>query len=326
MSNKLTIAASKAIVASTCLLAFACSDDSPGVSNINNDSDMGWDVSASQDGGGDATVTPDTGESDAGADAQDDASGDANTDPCANVDCSALDDACHQGVCNATTGQCDAQPVADGTTCDDGDLCSTTDVCTAGVCAGAAVDCTSSSDQCNTGVCNPATGACEAQPVTDGTDCNDADLCSTGDACLGGSCVGLAVDCSGSADACHDAACNPADGLCVTNVKADGSVCDDSDACTVSDVCTNGTCGGTTLDCSGVTDQCNAGLCSVGACVQNPVTDGTLCDAQNLCSWADSCQAGACSIGTIVDCSVYDFVVTKDVNTPNSAAWRWCIR
>ena len=84
------------------------------------------------------------------------------------VDCSGLDDICNVGVCNATTGVCEAQPANQGGSCDDGDLCTTTDVCTGGVCSGSAVDCSGLNDACNVGTCNPTTGACEAQPINEG--------------------------------------------------------------------------------------------------------------------------------------------------------------
>ena len=52
------------------------------------------------------------------------------------TDCSASADMCNTGMCNATTGACQAVPVTDGTACDDGDPSTSGDVCTAGVCAG----------------------------------------------------------------------------------------------------------------------------------------------------------------------------------------------
>ncbi len=316
MQNNLNFWAQKAIVASTCMLVFACGDEKTGVSTSNNQNDAGWDIGDNQDGGADVALTPDVGESDAGADAQEDASADTSLDLCLNVDCSAMDDACNQGVCDPATGACETQPAQDGTSCDDGDLCSTTDVCTAGVCAGAVVDCSGADDQCNVGACDVLTGACVPMPVVDDTSCDDGDLCSGTDVCVAGVCTGSAIDCSGSADQCNDASCNPNDGLCVITPKADGVTCDDADLCTLTDVCVVGVCSGTVLDCSGVTDQCNGGLCTAGTCAQDPVTDGSSCDAENLCSWSDSCQMGACAAGTVGDCSVTDIVVTNGASTP----------
>ncbi|MEZ4461831.1 MAG: lamin tail domain-containing protein [bacterium] len=81
----------------------------------------------------------------------------------ASTDCSGLDGACAVGTCNASTGACESTPVADDTTCDDGDACTETDVCTAGVCGGAAKDCSGLDGACAAGTCIAGTGACEAR-------------------------------------------------------------------------------------------------------------------------------------------------------------------
>jgi len=74
------------------------------------------------------------------------------------VDCSALSAMCHTGMCNATTGGCEAIVVADGTTCDDGDAATSGDMCSMGVCGGSASTSvmfpTSAAQVCNT------TGSC----------------------------------------------------------------------------------------------------------------------------------------------------------------------
>lgn len=111
----------------------------------------------------------------------------------AAVDCSSLTDACNVGTCDATTGACAAVPVTNGTACDDGLACTTADVCTAGACGGAAVDCSSLTDACNVGTCDAVTGACSAVPVVDGTSCDDANSCTTGDVCGAGVCGGSRV-------------------------------------------------------------------------------------------------------------------------------------
>lgn len=104
--------------------------------------------------------------------------------PCGPADCSALDDACHFGVCDPVAAQCVAAPRANGTACDDGNVCTASDVCAAGACVGAPMDgvaCVLSEEACATdaacvaGACvgtfPPAT-TCDTAPVvalTDGT-------------------------------------------------------------------------------------------------------------------------------------------------------------
>ena len=78
-------------------------------------------------------------------------------------DCTALDSQCAVGVC-AADGTCEAQPVAGS--CDDGDPCTLADSCSAGVCAGAVMDCSALDAPCQQGTC--VDGACEAQPVACG--------------------------------------------------------------------------------------------------------------------------------------------------------------
>ncbi len=128
--------------------------------------------------------------------------------------------------------------------CDDGDLCTQTDTCSAGVCAGTPVDCGAQQ-------CDPADGLCKDCLID--ADCDNVDVC-TDDACVAGTCQN-------------------------TNNTAS---CDDGDACTIQDTCTDGTCIGTpisTLDCTDpdtenpfppVVDLCGSGLCGIGAASMMP--------------------------------------------------------
>jgi hypothetical protein len=71
---------------------------------------------------------------------------------------------------------------------------------------------------------------------------------------------------------------------------ADGTACDDGNACTTSDHCVAGACTGTAVTCV-APDACHAAACSplTGACVVADA-DGKVCDAQG-----DICVAGVCS-------------------------------
>jgi cysteine-rich repeat protein len=81
-------------------------------------------------------------------------------------------------------------------------------------------------------------------PASDGTGCNDGDLCTQTDTCQSGICTGAnPVVCTG--DQCHDpGACNPATGVCVDPPKPDGTACSDGDVCTGPDTCDDGVCVG----------------------------------------------------------------------------------
>ncbi len=118
-----------------------------------------------------------------------------NCTPGTAPDCSGASDQCNVGVCNEATDTCDPDSASkEGLGCDDGQFCTTGETCMAGVCGGgSATDCSGQADQCNTGACNEALNLCEAQPVLDGTTCDDADPCTESDACTAGSCAGVNV-------------------------------------------------------------------------------------------------------------------------------------
>ena len=119
-------------------------------------------------------------------------------------------------------------------------------------------------------------------------------ICSTTDLCAGVSCT--------PADQCHLAgACDPQTGLCSAPNAPDGTPCDDGDAATMQDACSEGVCLG--LDyCAGVVcvqvDQCQlAGACDpqTGACSYPNAPDGTPCDDGDSSTLNDMCTGGACA-------------------------------
>jgi hypothetical protein len=141
--------------------------------------------------------------------------------------------------------------------------------------------------------------------------CDDGNACTINDTCVGLVCLGTPVDCSGAAIACTVASCDlaGAEGNCdIVTPVADGTGCDDSDACTVSDTCQAGSCqSGSSADCSGSGDDCNTAACDSGSTEGNcdiitPLTDGTTCDDGSVCTVDDSCQSGLCQSGSPPDC------------------------
>ena len=227
--------------------------------------------------------------------------------------CLAFDDQCNTASCDPVglAGNCDTlTPVADDTTeCNDQLFCTVSDLCTGGVCDGIVRDCSASGDQCNTGVCDENAGACVAQPVADGTACDDGLFCTVEDSCSGGACDGSPRDCSASGDQCNTGVCDENAGACVAQPVAGGTVCDDGDACNVGETCQAGVCaGGTAPNCSAAGDQCNTASCDPlgpdGNCdTLTPVADGTSCDDGDACNVDEACQGGVCAGGTAPDCS-----------------------
>ena len=144
-----------------------------------------------------------------------DGTGCADGDACTQVDtcqsgictgsmpviCTASD-ACHEaGTCSPATGACSNPTAPDGTACTDGDACTTTDSCQTGVCAGTNPVVCSAIDACHdVGTCAPATGICSNPAKPNGTGCDDANSCTTGDVCTDGLCAGVGDPLPGTVD------------------------------------------------------------------------------------------------------------------------------
>ena len=161
------------------------------------------------------------------------------TEQCLSGACVAL--ACKPGVANcadvATVATCKADGSGwDTAGCDDGNPC-TDDGCKDGGCTHANAD----------------NVACDL----DATNC-------TPDVCKSGTCTkGLLLDCNDN-NPCTSDSCIPNTGLCAHVNLADGSACEDGDACTLADTCLAGACkSGAAKVCSG-TAVCVAGVCKVG--------------------------------------------------------------
>jgi N-acetylneuraminic acid mutarotase len=100
------------------------------------------------------------------------------------------ENACTEDFCDPAIG-CVNRPYPAGSSCSDGNACNGVELCNgAGACtASSPVACTAL-DQCHTaGVCDPATGACSNPIAPNGSVCNDASLCTTGETCQFGTCT-----------------------------------------------------------------------------------------------------------------------------------------
>lgn len=159
-------------------------------------------------------------------------------------------DACHSvGICDPTRGSCSNPAKPDGSTCDDGSLCTKTDTCQGGSCRGASpVVCTALGQCFRAGSCDPQSGLCSNPFLAKGTACNDNNACSSGETCDGvGTCAGgNAISCPPPASVCQVAACNVTQG-CITANLPNRTSCDDGNACSELDLCSNGVCTGSAL-------------------------------------------------------------------------------
>jgi concanavalin A-like lectin/glucanase superfamily protein len=163
----------------------------------------------------------------------------------------------------------------------------------------------------------------------DGTSCDDGNPCTQTDTCHAGVCNGAnPVTCTAS-DQCHVAGvCDTGTGACSNPAKANGTTCNDNNACTQTDACQSGVCtGGSPVVCAAsdlchlpgtcdtgtgicgvggpvvctASDSChNAGVCDLatGACSNPAKPDGSACNDGNTCTSGETCQAGTCGGGT----------------------------
>ena len=179
--------------------------------------------------------------------------------------------------------------------------------------------------RCSPTICNDGNACtadvCDSQALClnvtapDGTICNDGNACTQSDTCQAGACTGANPVVCSALDQCHVAgACNPATGQCSHPAAANGTSCNDSNACTQSDSCQAGACiGANPVVCSAL-DQCHvAGACDpgTGQCSNPAATDGTSCSDGNMCSAGDQCLAGVCQAGGTDICAAPPVVINE---------------
>jgi hypothetical protein len=147
-------------------------------------------------------------------------------------------------------------------------------------------------EDCAEGVCDPDTHTCTG--CLQDVDCTDDNPC-TDDTCEAGVCT-------------------------FTNNTED---CDDGDACTENDVCSEGTCGGADMVCDD-DNPCTDDSCepATGCTFTNNVAE---CDDGDACTTDDTCADGQCVGGDAPDCDDDDACTvdacdpaTGCVNTPAS--------
>jgi hypothetical protein len=140
---------------------------------------------------------------------------------------------------------------------------------------------------------------CGCQP--NGGPCTTASSCCSG-RCDGGICQ--ATPCSTHVPCPQCQTCNTSSGLC--EAVADGTACNDGNACTRTDTCQGGVCVGTNpVVCPPPSDQCHeVGTCdpNTGKCSNPEAPNNTPCNDGNACTQSDSCQSGVCTGSNPVVC------------------------
>src|SRR6185312_11543713 len=201
-----------------------------------------------------------------------------------------------------TAGTCAGTAAANGTSCGAGYVCSGTS-CTFACYIGGifyAAGSVNPGNPCQ--VCSSTMSPTAWSNQANGTTCNDGNACTQTDTCQSGVCTGSSpVVCNTPSDACHTATgatCNTSTGSCTYPVVANGTACNDGNACTRTDTCQSGVCAGSSPVVCTASDQCHlAGTCntSTGLCSNPTAADGSPCSNGNPPAQTDTCIAGVCT-------------------------------
>ena len=124
-------------------------------------------------------------------------------------------------------------------------------------------------NSCTGDACAGVEGCTHA--ALDAGECVDGDVCTVGDHCEAGICLGSPVACD-DGNPCTDDLC---DGLGGCDFQANALACDDGDPCTLADQCSDGTCAGVAVTCDCQADADCAAL-----------EDGDLCNGTLICDVA----------------------------------------
>jgi hypothetical protein len=225
---------------------------------------------------------------------------------CSDGDACTASDTCDLGECVGVTVPCDdgnpcttdscsaragCQYLAVSGSCSDDNACTANDACQTGQCAaGKAVAC-DDNNACTLDTCDTQLGC---QHVAQAGDCSDGNACTLNDVCVAGKCV------PGSNKLCNDDNPCTTDGCafdsgCVAT-PADGLPCDDGQACSAKDVCSDGKCQGVEAICDD-NNPCTSDGCDDGTGCLNLAADATCTDG-NACNGVDLCVNGSCSGST----------------------------
>jgi hypothetical protein len=248
-------------------------------------------------------------------------------------------DDCVDIACHPVHGTCEPTVRPDGAACSDSNACTVGDICVSGGCHGSLIPC-DDLNPCTDNACSAETGcifpsifigecddgdpcsqatvckngectngqnspACGCDNAVDCVSFDDGDVCTGVWDCVGGSCEfkeGTEKDCDSEINnPCVVGTCEADSGICGTENRADGTLCDDGDSCNKLGACQAGVCVTTAL--CGDDDPCTDDTCFGGACSYLPAADGEACDLDDPCSENDVCEAGLCAAGDGVACA-----------------------
>lgn len=199
-----------------------------------------------------------------------------------------------QGACHVKP-TCGCTKAADCAAKDDDNLCNGVLYCdksaapyTCKTNPATVVTCLSGQDTvCRTSQCQPATGTCALVDKPAKTACDDGEICTAGDHCLGGACVPGTWVCTCASDA--DCVKSDDGNLCNGTMYCDKA----AGACKVNPA--------TVVTCPTADDDlCRARVCDpkTGSCPLIALNAGVGCSDNNPCTTGEACKDGMCKGGT----------------------------
>jgi len=222
---------------------------------------------------------------------------------------------CTVDACDPVTGTLSHTAMTVGSSCDDGDLCNGLATCQVvsgqiDCVNGTPVSCTTpSAGGCYaaTGTCEPSTGICSYAFLTQGTTCNDANLCTVADQCNGmGSCGGSTKPCAdyhvcadtGTSRLYWSGTCDPSNGVCSFSLTDSNCElgCDSTSGLCNADPCLS-------IACDNPRDSCHVGTCVGGACSYQLKSAGSDCNDGDACTSLDQCSAAGACQGAPISCN-----------------------
>ncbi|NUN15080.1 MAG: hypothetical protein HUU55_15730 [Myxococcales bacterium] len=204
---------------------------------------------------------------------------------------------CTTDICSATDG-CKYTAI-DGVPCDDKDPCTAKEQCALGICVPVAFKC-SDGNPCTADLCDSKGGACSNVAINGA--CDDQDVCTSGDECVAGKCVGKPQLKCTDANPCTDEFCDPIEGC---QFVPNALVCSDGDPCTEGDQCKEGVCvPGLPKGCNDNNPCTSDGCGPKGQCEYTPILGP--CNDSDPCTADDQCQAGICAGIPKADCCATD--------------------
>lgn len=228
---------------------------------------------------------------------------------------------CTNDSCNGDIG---CQHIANHVNCDDENPCTVNDVCTNKTCDGSPKDCEDAIG-CTDDTCEVATGDCVHTPV-DST-CEDYNVCTTNHCDTTTGCVA-----NNNTLPCNDSNGCTLDDVCGGGVCAGASVdCDDGYSCTL-DYC-DGSTVGNSYECvnepqdsqcrdenSCTDDYCNPLYGVTGTGCWNPANENP-CNDENPCTLGDRCVDSVCMAGAEKTCdsSTNTYCLNNKCNPTNGA-------